>query len=303
MKQTLCIDIGGTRIKSAVIPELPDLETAMRTQTFVIRTLGWLNRSLPEILDKRNWASVASYFDRNNISYDFASICVPGPVSEVGVFDRADLTKPEIGVPSLLEAEMIKVSGMPVRLIKDADAWMMGFIRYMDIIKETIEYPVALWAFGTGVGFSVATSPSSVHSIELGRLGIDWQGLREKSKHPLSEPWHVHHVLGAHFFRYVDDHHKAWNYQKIREEFTQRVIGMCVDCLPGIVRRFGNIRTIVVAGGNAEYISIRSLKEFHKGFVFDLTDRHAKLSPDLIALLGVESATRQPRPNPWQQLC
>lgn len=59
MKHTLCIDIGGTRIKSAVLPEHPTLEQVRKASPMVIRTRGWLNHSLTKLIDPGHWTSLA----------------------------------------------------------------------------------------------------------------------------------------------------------------------------------------------------------------------------------------------------
>ena len=50
MRSVLCIDIGGTRIRAAVLPRLISADIAGKQTVTAMRTLGWLNPTLPDDL-------------------------------------------------------------------------------------------------------------------------------------------------------------------------------------------------------------------------------------------------------------
>jgi predicted NBD/HSP70 family sugar kinase len=127
MKSILCIDIGGTRIKSAVLPESPTFNQVKNAPTMVVRTLGWLNHSLPKLIDPRHWSSLAAHYRNQGIHYDSVALSVPGVIDGEGRFKRSDLIHGPAKVPEELLEALRKTAGCPVTVIKDADAWMMGF--------------------------------------------------------------------------------------------------------------------------------------------------------------------------------
>lgn len=294
----LCVDIGGTRIKAVVLPDNPTLEDLQNAPTIVVRTLGWLNSSIVELFRPENWRGLANHFYKNNVHYGSIHLCLPGPVSEGRFFEREDLIHGPPKIPCDLGRAIKDVASCPVFLAKDADAWSMGFIRYMHLLDDSFVYPVLLYAFGTGFGVSAATGPSSIHSIEVSKLSLAWKYTSEASNKTIQNPWDVHSILGKEFFEWVGSAHNDWDYETIRSEFTKRVKAATHDLKPFVEQRIGDLRTVVLAGGNAEFVSVRALKDTFAVRVIDLTDRHSRINPDLIALLGIASMNHDTTPQP-----
>ncbi len=301
MKNILCIDIGGTRIKSAVFPEKPSLEQVKTTAPLAIRTLGWLNHSLPDLLKPDHWAGLASHYEHKGVSYDRIAVSVPGPVDEQGCFDRADLVDGPAKIQKRLRNALEEAAGKPVTLIKDADAWMLGFLRYAALIEENFKYPALILAFGTGVGVSAATGPDTIHSIEISRCPVTaWPKLQERSHYEITEGWHIHRILGRPYFEWVEREHREWSYLTMRQEFSTRVEAALHDLRPLLEPRLGRYCTVILAGGNAEFVSVRGLSKSLDCRVIDLTDHGTLLKPDLISLLGVEAASRAAFPRQFE---
>lgn len=155
-------------------------------------------------------------------------------------------------------------------------------------------------AFGTGFGISAATSADTVLSIEAGARPADsWGRLSSAAGRSIYEGWHVHGIIGCRFFDFVEESRKDWDHLVIREEYTKRVQAALLDILPWIESKTGRIRTVAIAGGNAEYVSVRGLSEGGLNVV-SLTDRLCAVSPDLITVLGVEASSRKPMPETLQ---
>jgi ROK family len=296
MRHTLCIDIGGTRIKSAVLPENPTIEQVENAPSMVVRTLGWLNHSLPKLIDPGHWPSLAAHYREHGIHYDAVALSVPGVVDGDGRFLRHDLIHGPAKAPEHLLKALKNSSGLPVSIIKDADAWMMGFQTYAEARDIQIDYPAVLMAFGTGFGIAAASSPANVVSIEAGeRPASSWGRLASAAEFKITEGWQIHKIIGRPFFEFVEGSRKDWDHLKIREEYTKRVKAALQDILPWIEDKLGcAVRTCVLTGGNAEYLSVRSLSQEGRK-VISLTDRLSELPPDLITVLGVEASSRRPR--------
>lgn len=297
MKTILCIDIGGTRIKSAVLPQYPDIQQARNAPHMVVRTLGWLNQSLPSLLDPNHWPSLAAYYKKIDIDYDSVAISVPGVV-ENGIFMRSDLVSKPSCVPRNLLSAMQNKAGCPLTLIKDADAWMMGYQSYSRALGINVHYPALLLAFGTGFGIAVAADSNTVYSIEAGDMSVtNWNNVFQASGHHFSQGWEIHRIVGRSFFDWVDHHKKHWDHTRIRDEFSKRVKAALEDILPWIEKRLGKrVQTVALAGGNAEYVSVRVLESTGRTIV-SLTDRLSKLDPDLITVMGVAASTYRECPR------
>lgn len=293
MNQILCIDIGGTRIKSAVLPKTPSLDELKAAESMSVRTLGWLNHSLPNLLRPDCWAGLADYYNWKKISYDHISISVPGPVDSQGCFLREDLTSGVAKCPKRLRNALEQASGKSVTIINDAHAWMLGIMRYADLIGEIFTYPILGITFGTGIGASLATQSGTIHNIEISNLdSVIWRNLRKSAQRDFTHSWDVHGIIGRSFFEWVEKNRPEWDYPTIREQFSARVLAACEDLATVLEPRFGKNGTLVLAGGNAEFASVSKLEKSLSCRVLALTQRQAQLTPDLISLLGVEAATR-----------
>jgi hypothetical protein len=198
-------------------------------------------------------------------------------------------------IPKRLKDSLAELAKCPVNLIHDANAWMMGAIGYQERRGIDTEFPAVLIALGTGVGVSVATGAEDIKDIELNDLpSKTWQELSEASHCKITESWHVHGIFGHPFFEWVEKEHKEWDYLRIRSEFTARVRAALIVMLPLMEKRLGRpIRSVVIAGGNAEYVSVPDLRTEGRTVV-SLTESRIGLTPDLIPVLGAEISARKP---------
>jgi len=286
MNTLLCIDIGGTRIKGAVLPRALELSKLDKIPRVAIRTLGWLNESLPEILSDRNWASLVKRLPDAG-SHDEIAIAVPGPVRG-GSFLRKDLSVPKELLKALQER-----TDKRVRLYNDADAWAVGAVTLQAMQGRSVEFPALVLAFGTGVGCTAAIDPEQFLPLELS----DWKyGLPEleiASGRSVSPADQVHRILGKRFFEWVDQSQKSWTYDTIRKEFSERVAALVRDMAgpvgDRVVRgqRIGSLRTLFVGGGNAEFVSQRMVASRTGLKVKPLCGPALNFDPDLVPLVGL----------------
>ena len=282
MRSVLCVDIGGTRIKAAILPERIDLEILKARPVCAIRTLGWLNRSLPEIISPNNWASVIG---RDSLSEPYTEIAidVPGPV-ENGRFCRSDLS-----VPVDLRNAFRKYTDSKITLVKDADAWIIGAIAYFDFVREIVEYPALALIFGTGVGASVAYDHNTFISLEISKWATGFPRLEAAAGRAIRQRWEVHKILGKRFFQWVDEKNRDWNYEDIRNQFTKRVVALVQDLIPALALSADRLSTLIIGGGNAEFVSARTLTNQTGTAVKSLWSRRIPVNPDLIPLLGLQT--------------
>jgi len=286
MKKVLCVDIGGTRIKTSVLPKSLCFEMLKSRPVFVMRTLGWLNRSLPELLSPENWASIVN---QKGIEDDFTeiAICVPGPVRN-GEFLRNDLE-----VPKDLGHQFSRFTDKGITLVKDADAWMIGATAYSDLANEEIPYPALGLTFGTGVGLSAARDSRRFVSLEISGWAKQFHALETASGHPIEESWQVHRIVGNPFLEWVASEKRHWSYLRIRDEFSKRVAALINDIVPGLRLRIGKIKTVVIGGGNSEFVSLRMLRGETRCKIKSFWSRRISISPDLVPLIGLHKLVFQ----------
>jgi len=291
MKNILCIDVGGSRIKAAVLPKELDVNGLGKYKIETMRTLGWLNQSLPEIVSNENWASLAGQKKLSD-EYSEIAICVPGPVRN-GEFERTD-----VSVPRDLQRRLENISNKPVLLVKDADAWTAGAATFARLTNKPFNFPAVALAFGTGVGFSVACDRDRILSVEMSQWPWDFPSLQQASGQPIKEPWMVHHILGKQFFEWVDEKQKDWTYERIRNEFSNRVSALLKDTIPRISKAVGDVKTVIIGGGNSEFASVRSLQEqFVDIEVKSLWHRKVSVNTDIIPLLGLHQLAYSQSPT------
>lgn len=284
MKNVLCIDVGGTRIKAAILRDNIDLQSLKNTKVEVIRSLGWLNSSLPQIISKQHPSSI---FQKNNSlnQYDCVSLSVPVKVIDNGAEIRGYYVE-KYGVPKDLKKAFGDECNCEVAVKNDSVCWLSGALNYSRLCSMKIEFPCLFIALGTGVGIAFSEQMHTVRGFDLSSLDIHFLYLSNISKQLIDKGWKVHACLGGKYFYWVQSEHREWTYLKIQEDYTKRIIAFLKDIKEKKAISFENVKTIFIGGGNAEYINYAILQEkVHKNINM-FTACNLQINPDLIPLLG-----------------
>jgi hypothetical protein len=271
----LTVDIGGTRIKWAVIPA--DCKPhAAPYNVESMRTLGWLNSSLSSLVDSSNWAGI-THPRRNLAPFDRVGVAICSPLGLASEVRREDLIGD--GVPSNLRERMALHLRRPIKLFNDAEAWMRGALRTS---REEVRFPCMALILGTGVGFAYANHQQDVCGVEFDKK-IKAACLAASAGMDSVEAHQIHDVLGIRFFRYVEAQRKAWSYLEVRKQVTSRLLALIQD-----LQNSGfEPKTLFIGGGNAEYVSIRAAKDkFRHLNIIALRKPELSFTPDLIPLAG-----------------
>jgi hypothetical protein len=241
-----------------------------------MRSAGWLNATLPDLFRPGSWAGIAA---RESAMQEVDDLCIALHSPVLGrdrtIGGRLAGWKVPPNLYSILIAEY---PGRRINLINDAEAAFHGFIRFTKQWNVVVRAPFLLLTLGTSVGIVVAATE---HAIELsefdnriggGRLGIQ-----------AGRSWEVHGLLGRDFFTAVANEHRDWSYYAIHDAFTQRATSLVKDCFDA----YGRAQTVVITGGNAEYVSASYVAEACRADVFRLTKPELSFDPDVIPLVGV----------------
>jgi hypothetical protein len=271
MRNVLCVDVGATRIKAAVINNNLSSRELATCRVYQQRTLGWLNETLPKILSG-HWASLDK---RMPEKFDCAAIAVPGRIVN-NQFERTDLTVPK--------------GNCEVKIINDAEAWLRGSLQYLRLRSQEIYYPYISLALGTGVGLAGATIANRVESIEISQLPNRFSNLAIAAGREINASWHVHGIIGKKFFEWADEKHKSdWSYDRVRSEFTERLWAFLEDLQVLLPQQYRGTKTYVFGGGHSEYVQRDVLENKRIGKIITLNNYTLDVNPDLISLLGLMS--------------
>lgn len=284
MKNVLCIDIGGTRIKAAILRDNIDLQSLKNTKVEVIRSLGWLNGSLPQIISKQHPASILQQNSNLN-QYDCVSLSVPVKVIDDGAEIIGHYAE-KYGIPKNLKKAFRDVCNCEVVVKNDSGCWLSGAQNYSRLCSMKIEFPCLFIALGTGVGIAFSEQMHTIRGFDLSGLDIHFLYLSNISKQLIDKGWKVHACLGRKYFYWVQSERKEWTYLKIKEDYTNRIIAFLKDIKAKKPIDFKNIKTIFIGGGNAEYVNSAILEEKTHKHIHMFTACNLQINPDLIPLLG-----------------
>lgn len=284
MSNILCIDIGGTRIKAAILRDNIDLFTLKNTKVEVVRSLGWLNSSLPEIVSKTHPASI---FQKNSNfnDFDYISIGVPVQVIKDGNEICGHYVQKR-GLPRDLKQSFENQCNCRVVIINDAVCWLSGAINYYSLCGIKIKFPCLFIALGTSVGIGYAELMHHIENLELSNHNHRFTHLSQVSGQLIDNGGKAHACLGEKYFNTIKNDHKDWTYLNIKTEFTKRIIALLSDIKDKNIVNFADLKTIFIGGGNAEYVDFDILRNKLEKHVFMITSNNVDINPDLIPLLG-----------------
>jgi predicted NBD/HSP70 family sugar kinase len=284
MNNILCIDIGGTRIKAAILKDNIDLLTLKNTKVEVISSLGWLNSSLPQIVSKLHPASIIQ--QSSNLSdHDYISISVPAQVINNGSEICGHYVEKR-GFPREIKNVFEVISNCKVVIINDAICWLSGALNYYKLCEVKIEFPCLFISLGTSVGIGYAKEMEYIENLELSNHNHHFLHLSRASGQLIGNGGKVHACLGEKYFTFLKNDHKNWTYLDIKADFTNRILALLLDIKDKNIVSFIDLKTIFIGGGNANYVNSGILSSALEKNIFMLTPSNLQINPDLIPLLG-----------------
>jgi|APEBP8051072266_1049373.scaffolds.fasta_scaffold02345_2 hypothetical protein len=287
MEITLSIDIGGTNIKAALLPSnISDItEESLRDTTVIYKkTQGWMNKSLPKIVDRDYYASILYHFRDANIT----QIRINGPFkckSPVEI-DRTDYYVKDFEVPTKFVEKASHLAGLPVTIQNDAQAWINGITAYwLRIKKMELDYPIFAIILGTGIALATAISPEKTKIIELSKTKYH-KNVHQAAGRLIWDSSVVHGILGYQFFVWARENKKHWTYDVLRKEYTKRFIALLNDLRHEDDALFKNAKTLFAGGGSVEFLSMEEIVKSTAKKVIFLDSRTLDIDVNLLPLLG-----------------
>jgi hypothetical protein len=284
MNNILCIDVGGTRIKAAILKDNIDLNILRNTEVEVIRSLGWLNASLPNVISRTHPSSILQRCIKL-ADYDSISISVPAQVINNGT-EITGYYVEKRGVPPDLKKAFEDQGNCEVVIMNDAICWLSGALNYCRLYSIEVEYPCLFIALGTGVGIGFSKHSHHIEHLELSNYHHHFSCLGQASGTLVDKGWKVHVCLGEKYFYSLKSDHKAWTILDIQADFTERLIALLLDIEAKGIDHLLDFKTIFIGGGNAEYINYHNLRSKLQKKLFIFKADNLEINPDLIPLLG-----------------
>jgi len=280
----LCIDIGGTRIKSAILDDLIPPEQLLDTKVHNFSSCGWINSSLPNLFASEWPGLFYEIYSSDEIDAIAVSVATKVDASGriIGGYWRGR------GVAEHSRTDIEYITGKPVRILNDGISWLIGFKLVLSrMVKKPLNYPALCVGLGTGVALACAVDSSSVSSIEISDSSdVKFSRIRKYAKDEFKASWMVHEILGREFFDdFVNKRNPTWPYVEVRKQFTKRLVALLTDYSESI----GEYKTLCVGGGNAVFVSKSTLEGHCKADIVIANDL-LPLSPDMIPLIGLLNA-------------
>jgi len=285
MNRILCIDIGGTRIKSAILWDNMDLDSLKDTKIEIIRSLGWLNSSLPQIISKTHPYSLVNK-NSNLGNYNSISLSVPAKIinSDMEILGHHIEKR---GLPKNLKKSIEDEANCEVFICNDAVCWLSGSISYCSLCSISIDFPCLLITLGTGVGAAFSKHINHIEDLEISNVHGRFPQLSKASNQVIDTGWKVHACLGEKYFNWVKNEQKHWTYLKIQEDYNNKVLSFLLDIKQKNLADFESIKTIFIGGGNADYLNNDVLSSSLNKNVYVLSSSNLQINPDVIPLLGL----------------
>lgn len=283
----LCVEVGHTRIKSALLPKDPTLEDLKKIKTFSCLSKPWLNKNVEQLFkkSKQNPLNKALAAKPSEIS-----LSIFGPVYDKKIHGGGEKS----GVSSNLQEILQKVAPTKIRVEADSVSWAIGALEFLKLQSQAIQYPCLAITFGTGPGVALIEDPHTVSAIEVWIMDLPFTRLK-----PLAEPYgKSDHPYGMFLKKFLDElaggeKNLDEKMRTYRGEFNRQIEAFAEDVCESVQSLFPSlhkIQTILVGGGLSRFIDlkIRSAIIFNPQFLEQLG-----VSPDIIQLLGCHRMCRE----------
>lgn len=272
----LCVDIGGSRIKSAVLHPEITLKELQNTSTISFESKKWLNEGITQLFDPD---IPGNLYEKMGVECDEVSIGVRGPV-----MDGAYCLVPKEHLPREMREKCQDAAKRPVFLECDTGIWARGALCWQDLIGQEVLFPCLGITFGTGIGAALISAPDDITNIEISVIDAPFVRLLELAKdQPLKQEYGrpaPHDAIGMPYFHWRQKNNSSNDAQTIQNEFNVRALAFIEDMQDYLKELEVDIASIMMGGGNSRFIIPQGIESSLKKPVI-------LLSPDRISRYGV----------------
>lgn len=284
--RTLCADIGGSRIKAAILHPGISLEELRQTSFIEMSSQEWLNEFFPNLFNPYLTGSISQ---RLSAPYDLISFGISGPVVNSNLY-----MNPLNTVPRELKGECEKMGRCTVFIENDVIIWGRGAIYWQNLIGKKMTFPCLGITLGTGVGVVLLTSPQDICNIDISYIDITLRRLQQISQE--QPAWSdtgkliAHELLGNPFFDWAKREHPEWSGKVLGDIYNKRVVAFLKDMQEYVKTQLNTtLHIFMIGGGNSRFVDKKFLqKKLNKKLLLLNPQTLAlfNISPNAISLLG-----------------
>lgn len=167
--KVLCIDVGASRIKSALLYPGLDLDFLQEVRPNIESSVGKLNKDFPLFFSEGS-----SLFGWPKKDIHFVALGITGPIKEGQYY-----LHPTTGIPYELRKNLEKEVNLPVFLDNDAVIWARGALFWSELTSTSLPLPTVAITLGTGVGIALVYSQDEIYNISLSHYHFPFHHLRK----------------------------------------------------------------------------------------------------------------------------
>lgn len=307
--KVLCIDLGSTRTKAAVLRKGMSLQELRAVEIMIFDSKPLWNPDFPTQFNRSKPEGLAA---RVQNVYQAISVCISGIVQDQRFYGNER-------IPSDLKSQCEQYSGLgQVLLENDAVAWARGALTLQSLLGYSIKYPTLAVTFGTGPGAAVMFDPS--HAMDLELYSVDWpfsetNACRGNQPKPNDKEYLalIHstppriseeatsacELLFASSVQWIRS--QTSKEEEVQQIFTTRVATYLRDIMESLEHKLQcKVETIFIGGGNAELLNQSQLdllitKSLH--VLNSVALKSLGIVPELISLIGACEGIGQTNTN------
>jgi len=270
----LCLEVGHTRIKAALLPECPELEDLKKIETISLRSKPWL---------KQNIRLLFTQSENNPLMPLLAANPSKISLSIFGSEKNSKYPSGEIDdFPDNLEELLEETVGHGVTIERDTNAWAIGALEYLKLKSQKPAFPCLAITLGTGVGVVLIEDEHTIKTIEFWTMPWPFPRLRLLVEDRLRDPVlalckkHLDALFEGEEF--LDEGMVAY-----QPAYNRQFNAFIEDISEHLHTLFGcSIRSVFVGGGHSRFI-----KPSESLILLDPETLQADgVSPDIIQLQG-----------------
>lgn len=283
--RVLSVDIGGARIKAAVI-DFSKLSSSEELKEIRITTLPsreYLPSRLLELFDPNNRNGLLQLIGQD---FDTVHILLPADIKNKG----EEAFRSDLKYPLRLREKLEKLIGKPVVLENNAIGAMQGFIFWDLHMGHEVAYPVLQISFGEGISASYAPTVGTGSELHISSLKADWKSLSKILNQPVQASSWTHGKMRDAFLEVF----KGGDRNKMVRAVNQFIITV----LTQLEKEGHPVNTLIVGGGFSNLFNQADLDlspQFKHVYGVILSDTNLEdqgINPDLIPLLSGYASVR-----------
>lgn len=277
-EMVLCVEVGHSRIKAALLPEHPTLEDLKKVDSVSVKSKPWL---------KENIVSLFVQSKENPINHLLKAN--PKKIS-LSVFGSEKNSKYPVGelddLPENLHELLQKKTGCFITIERDTNSWAIGALEYLRLKSQQPIFPCLAITLGTGVGVVLMENEDTIKTIEFFTMPWPFPKMGSIIEEKMEAPVlvlckkYLDSLFGGEEF--LDKGMVAY-----RQKYNAHFRSFVEDISSHTFTLFKcPISSVLVGGGHSRFIDTSACAPLSLYLLNPQTLQTEGISPDIVQLLG-----------------